>query len=83
MTGGWYGQESAPTAHKTLDQGSSGGAETVFKREVAGKENFKADEPLRWLTPAKSQGVTHQARSSSLKKSEASKDFGVTAHNAH
>ena len=46
------------------------------------KKISETDKSLRWLTPPKSQGVAHQARPSSLKKSEASKHFGVTAHNA-
>ena len=51
-----------------LDEGSSGGAKTLFEGQTAGKENFKADETYRRLTAPKSKSVRYQARPSSLKR---------------
>jgi hypothetical protein len=67
MIGGANGQKSEATAPETLDQGPSEGAKEIFEGQDAGKENLKADEPFGWLTAAKSQGITHQARPSSLR----------------
>jgi hypothetical protein len=53
------GQKSKATTHKAngLDEGTCGGAKTVFQGQDAGEENFKADETYRRRIAPKSKSV--------------------------